>query len=164
MKTLLLLRHAKSSWKDEALDDHDRPLNRRGKRDAPRMGQLLRDEKLLPDLILCSSARRCRKTAEHVIQSSGYRGETRITSELYEADAEQLRQLLVRLPDEQHSVLLIAHNPGMEVLLESLVGVYTPLTTAALAQVELSMRHWRDLSDKTRGRLVNLWQPRELES
>ena len=91
MKTLLLLRHAKSSWKDGDLDDHDRPLNKRGKRDAPRMGQLLRDQDLLPELILTSSARRCRKTAEHVIQSSGYRGETRITGELYEAGAKQLR-------------------------------------------------------------------------
>ena len=164
MKTLLLLRHAKSSWKDDNLDDHDRPLNKRGKREAPRMGQLLKDENLLPDLIVCSSARRCRKTAEHVIQNSGYRGETRITSELYEAGAVPLRQILARMPDAQQSVLLIAHNPGMEELLESLIGVYTPLTTAALAQVELPIRHWRDLSDNTRGRLVNLWQPRELES
>ena len=164
MQTLLLLRHAKSSWKDDGLDDHDRPLNARGKRDAPRMGQLLRDEKLLPELILCSSARRCRKTAEHVIQSSGYRGETRITSELYEAGADQHRQILARLPDELGSVLMIAHNPGLEELLESLIGVYTPLTTAALARIELPLRRWHDLSGTTRGRLVNLWQPRELES
>src|SRR5215510_9473869 len=99
MKTLLLLRHAKSSWKDSDLDDHDRPLNQRGKRDAPRMGQLLKDEQLVPEFILCSSAKRCRKTAEHVIHESGYRGETRITGDLYEAGAEQLRPTLAALPD-----------------------------------------------------------------
>jgi phosphohistidine phosphatase len=164
MKTLLLLRHAKSSWKDGDLDDHDRPLNKRGKRDAPRMGRLLAEENLLPDLILCSSAKRCRKTAEHVIAASGYRGETRITGELYEAGAGNLIPFLATLADETTPVLLIAHNPGLEELLESLVGVYTPLTTAALAQIELSVRRWQDLDEKTRGRLIKIWQPRELES
>jgi phosphohistidine phosphatase len=164
MKTLLLLRHAKSSWKDEELDDHDRPLNSRGKRDAPRMGQLIRDENLLPDVILCSSAKRCRKTAEHVIEASGYRSEMRTTGELYEADGEKLRQALASLADNPATVLLIAHNPGLEELLEALIGEYTPLTTAALAKIELPIRHWHDLNEKTRGNLIHLWQPRELES
>ncbi|HEX5104326.1 MAG TPA: histidine phosphatase family protein [Pirellulaceae bacterium] len=164
MKTLLLLRHAKSSWKDGDLDDHDRPLNKRGKRDAPRMGRLLADERLLPDLILCSTAKRCRKTAEHVIAASGYRGDTRITGELYEADGANLRESLAGVSEQPASILLIAHNPGMEELLESLTGLYTPLTTAALAQVEMPIDHWRDLTDQTRGRLIRLWQPRELES
>ena len=164
MKTLLLLRHAKSSWKDGDLDDHDRPLNGRGKRDAPRMGRLLAEESLLPELILCSSAKRCRKTAEHVIAVSGYRGETRITGELYEAGAEKLREVLAGLTGEPTRVLLIAHNPGLEELLERWIEVYTPLTTAALAQIELPIRCWSDLDENTRGRLVNLWQPRELES
>ena len=163
MKTLLLLRHAKSSWKDSDIDDHDRPLNKRGKRDAPRMGQLLRDENLLPDLIVTSSAKRCRKTAEHVIQSSGYRGETRITGELYEADAQKLREFVSQLADESSRVLLIAHNPGMEEFLEALVGVYTSLSTAALAQVEVSIERWSDFSGETRGQLIRVWQPRELE-
>jgi phosphohistidine phosphatase len=164
MKTLLLLRHAKSSWKDGELDDHDRPLNKRGKRDAPRMGKLLAEESLLPDLILCSSAKRCRKTAEHVIAASGYRGETRITGELYDAGAAKLLEVISAATDDPDRVLLIAHNPGLEELLEALVGVYTPLTTAALAQIELPVRRWQELGEKTRGRLIKLWQPRELES
>jgi phosphohistidine phosphatase len=163
MKTLLLLRHAKSSWKDSDIDDHERPLNKRGKRDAPRMGRLLRDENLLPDLIVTSSARRCRKTAEHVIQSSGYRGETRITSGLYEATGEMLRTFLAGVAPETVRLLLIAHNPGLEELLEPLAGEYTPLTTAALAHLELPIEHWSDLTPETRGKLVHLWQPRELE-
>ena len=163
MKTLLLLRHAKSSWKDSDLEDHDRPLNTRGKREAPRMGQLLKEEQLLPDFILSSSAKRCRKTAEHVIHESGYRGETRITGDLYEAGAEQLRRVLAALGDEISRVLLIAHNPGLEELLEGLTGAYTPLTTAALARLDLPIEHWRDLSEDTRGVLVKNWQPRELD-
>jgi len=163
MKTLLLLRHAKSSWKDSDLDDHDRPLNKRGKNDAPKMGRLLREEEMLPDLVIASSAKRCRKTAEHVIHSSGYRGETRIHGELYEAGAEKLRQFLANLDDSIGCVLLIAHNPGMEEFLEPLAGAYTPLSTAALAHVELPIDSWRDLTADSRGALIKLWQPRELE-
>ena len=163
MKTLLLLRHAKSSWKDSDLGDHERPLNKRGKKDAPRMGTLLKDEGLLPDLILSSSAKRCRKTADHVIHTSGYRGETRITGELYEANAAKLRQALAGLDDSVSRVLLIAHNPGMEELLEPLAGAYTPLSTAALAQVELSIDRWGELTSETPGKLIQIWQPRELE-
>ena len=85
MKTLLLMRHAKSSWKDESRDDHDRPLNERGKKEAPRMGQLLLDQHLLPDLMLSSDAKRCRRTVEKVAAAAGYRGETVLTSELYAA-------------------------------------------------------------------------------
>lgn len=162
MKTLLLLRHAKSSWKDGDQHDHDRPLNKRGKRDAPRMGQLLRDEGLLPDLIVVSSARRARKTAEHVIQASSYRGETRITGDLYEAGADQLRQVVAALPDSCGTALLIGHNPGLEELLEGLTGAYTPLSTAALAKLELPIGAWPEILS-AKGTLQHTWQPGELE-
>jgi len=163
MKTLLLLRHAKSSWKDSDVDDHERPLNKRGKKDAPKIGRMVRDDDLLPDLIVSSSAKRCRKTADHVIEQSGYRGETRLSSELYEANGEKLRDFLSQLDDRISRVLLIAHNPGLEEFLEPLVGEYTPLSTAALAHVELSLDRWADLASDTRGNLIKVSQPRELE-
>jgi phosphohistidine phosphatase len=163
MKTLLLLRHAKASASDTDLGDHERPLAKRGKRDAPKMGRLLRDENLLPDLIVSSSAKRCRKTADHVIEQSGYRGETRITGDLYEANEQTLREFLGRLDDRVSRVLLVAHNPGMEQLLQSLIGSYSPLTTAALANLELPIESWRDLNGETHATLHNIWQPQELE-
>ena len=169
MKTLLLLRHAKSCWKDSDLDDHERPLNKRGKRDAPRMGRLIRAEQLLPDLIVASTAKRCRKTAEQVIQHSGYRGQTRFCGELYEANGEQLHDFLAGLDSAAGSertcncILLIAHNPGMEELLEALTGVYTPLTTAALAHVELPLDSWSEIVGRPDCVLRRVWQPRELE-
>jgi phosphohistidine phosphatase len=163
MKTLLLLRHAKSSWKDSDLEDHDRPLNKRGKRDAPRMGQLLAEENLLPDLILCSSAKRTRRTAELVAEASGYRGETRITGDLYEAWAERIASVIQCLPETAQRVLLIGHNPGLEELLESLTGGYRPLSTAALAWLECPVGDWREITKETRAELKQLWQPRELE-
>jgi phosphohistidine phosphatase len=163
MKTLLLLRHAKSSWKDSELDDHDRPLNKRGKRDAPRIGQLLKDENLLPDFIVASSARRARKTAEHVIQHSGYRGETRITGDLYNAGREQLLAFVSTLPDAASRILLIGHNPGLEELLESLTGQCVALTTAALAHLESSVDTWQQLRQAEPLQLIKVWQPRELD-
>jgi phosphohistidine phosphatase len=73
MKSLLVLRHAKSSWKDTDMVDHERPLNKRGKKDAPMVGKLLRQQHLIPELVLTSSARRARETAEAAVEASGYR-------------------------------------------------------------------------------------------
>ena len=163
MKTLLILRHAKSSWRDAGLADHDRPLNKRGLRDAPRMGRLLRQEDLLPDLIISSSAVRARKTAQMVIEAMGYDGELRLARELYAAEPEAYLDTLQSLPDGFERVMVIGHNPGLEELLELLTGDWQRLPTAALAQVELDLGTWQDLGDETQGRLANVWLPRELE-
>ena len=78
MKTLLIMRHAKSSWDESDMHDHDRPLNKRGKLNAPRMGRLLREQDLVPDLIITSSARRARDTAGAVADQSGYEGDVKV--------------------------------------------------------------------------------------
>ena len=163
MKTLLLLRHAKSSWKDDTLDDHDRPLNARGKEEAPRMGQLLLDEHLLPDIILSSDAKRCRRTLEKLCESALYRGETVLTNELYLAAPAAYLKLLSKSSDHISRALVCGHNPGLEELLETLVQRYEPLTTAALAHIQLpELDRWSDLDASTRGELVKIWQPMEL--
>jgi phosphohistidine phosphatase len=128
------------------------------------MGRLIRDEGLTPDLIIASSAKRCRKTAECIIHDSSYRGETRITAELYEADGQRLKAFVAGLDDKLNRVLLIAHNPGLEQLLEDLTGVYTPLTTCALAKIELPIDSWSKTLEATepRATVPNVWQPREL--
>jgi phosphohistidine phosphatase len=161
-RTLLLLRHAKSSWDDPKLDDHDRPLNKRGKSEAPRIGKLLVDEDLIPDLILSSSAKRARRTAEKVADECCYRGETLTTGELYMAGPTQFRHVLASAGGDHHRVLVVAHNPGIEEFFEELVRQYEPFTTAALAQIELSIERWDSLDHSSTGRLINMWQPREL--
>jgi phosphohistidine phosphatase len=163
MKTLLLLRHAKSSWKDSELDDHDRPLNKRGKRDAPRMGKLLVDENLVPDLIVSSSAKRTRRTAELVAETAAYRGETRILGDIYEANAARLLAAIQSLPDHLQRILLIAHNPGLEELLEAFTGTYRPLSTGALAWLDFPVNSWQEINRDLQADLKHLWQPRELE-
>ena len=116
MKTLLILRHAKSSWKNTGLADHDRPLTKRGKRDAPRMGRLLRDENLTPDLIVSSTAKRALDTAEAVAEASGYEGEVESRPEFYMAGPEAYLRALRALSDDYECVMVIGHNPGLEEL------------------------------------------------
>lgn len=162
MKSLLLLRHAKSSWKDPERPDHDRPLNQRGKRDAPRMGAFLAAQRLVPDLILTSTARRARKTAKHAARRCGYPQRPRRMASLYLADAGELIDVLQTVPGKVARVLLVGHNPGLEELIEQLTGSAERLSTGALAQIELPIATWSDLTPETRGTLIGLWRPREL--
>lgn len=162
MKTLLLLRHAKSSWKHPELADHDRPLNKRGKRTAPLMGEILQEQGLIPDLILCSSAVRAHSTAILVAKACNYLGEIRQTRELYLAEPQAYIEVLRQVTEKYAHVLVVGHNPGLESLLEALTGEAMAMPTAALACIELAVKRWRDLDMNTEGKLVNLWRPKNL--
>jgi phosphohistidine phosphatase len=159
MKTLLLLRHAKSSWADESLTDHQRPLNDRGKRDAPRVGELLIEHQLRPQVVLSSSAKRARKTAEKVIRATGLDVELRLADELYLAEPRAYVAQLQILPDDLRCVLIVGHNPGLEELCLELTGRHEQFPTAALAQIELTIDRWADTSLDQSGHLVGLWKP-----
>ena len=163
MKTLLILRHAKSSWGDPSLADHERPLNARGKRDAPRMGRLARDERLGPDLIISSDAVRARLTAEAMAEAIGYRRQILLDARLYHASpAEILAALRRAVQDDVSTVMIVGHNPGLEELMAQLTGDREPIPTAALAQIALPIQRWADLHPSTRGACVGLWRPKEL--
>jgi phosphohistidine phosphatase len=162
MKLLLILRHGKSSWKDPSLDDHERPLNKRGRRDAPRMGRLVQEEGLVPDLILSSTAVRARATAEAVAEASGYQGTLTLTRELYGAGPTAFLEALSRLDDHYDRVMVVGHNPGLEQLLRTLTHTEHALPTAALAKVEIDIEAWSELHRLRRGKLVQLWRPKEL--
>jgi len=162
MKTLLILRHAKSSWKDDALPDHERPLNKRGRQDAPRMGKLLRKHDVLPELILSSTAVRARATVELVVEESLFDGEIEYREDLYAFEPEPFLQALAGLSDHYQRVMVAGHNPALEELLEELTGEYLPLPTAALAQVSLAIEHWSEIESGGNGKLVDLWRPKEL--
>jgi phosphohistidine phosphatase len=162
MRTLLLLRHAKSDWSDPELADHDRPLNQRGKRNAERMGRLLKDEELLPDLILTSTATRARETVKRVVSASGYAGKVEKTQALYLADPAGYVATLREVEDEYSRVMVVGHNPGLEELAQRLTGTAIRLPTAALVQIAFPLKHWRDLDDQTEGQALGVWRPREL--
>jgi phosphohistidine phosphatase len=160
MKTLLILRHAKSSWNDSGMTDHDRPLNARGKEDAPRIGQLLRDQGLQPDLILSSTAKRARSTAKRVVAGGQLACSPQLLGELYLAPADTYIAVLRHQPAEYERILVIGHNPGLQELVLLLTGKALALPTAALVQIQFEISTWLDISDHGTGKLVAHWEPR----
>ena len=162
MKSILVLRHAKSSRKDPDLTDHDRPLNKRGKRDAPRMGRLMKKENLVPDVIISSTAIRARSTAEAVAKTSGYKGEIILDKSLYAAGPEAYLGVIHDLSDEYVRVLIIGHNPGLEELVEMLTGEIHLMPTCSLARVKLHVDKWSDVDNKIKGEVSEIWRPRDL--
>jgi len=164
MKTLLVLRHAKSSWNDPALDDHERPLNKRGRRDAPRMGELVREYRLIPDVIISSDAVRARMTAEAVAEAARYPGEILLDPRLYMANPAGILSVLRTVPETRaRTVMIVGHNPGLEELVAQLTGDQQDLPTATLAHIALPVGQWRDLRLSTHGTLLGLWRPKELK-
>jgi phosphohistidine phosphatase len=162
MKSLLLLRHAKSSWKDASLPDFDRPLKKRGRKAAPLVGKLMRERKLRPDLVFCSPARRTRDTLELVLEKAKLDAEPVFDKRLYAASASELLQVLAEVGEDVDEVLLVGHNPGLEDLLEILTGEAPAVPTATLSRVALDIESWRDAREGS-GRLEWIVHPGQLE-
>jgi phosphohistidine phosphatase len=152
-------RHAKSSWKHADLSDHDRPLNKRGKRDAPRLREHLKNEHLVPDAVISSTAIRARATAKAVAKASGYKREIIFNQSLYEAGPRAYFDVLHVLSDDYDRVLIVGHNPGLEELVEMLTGEIHIMPTCSLAHVKLNVGTWLDTDYETKGKLVDMWQP-----
>lgn len=159
MKTLYLLRHAESSRREPGLLDFDRPLDGRGREDAPLVGRLIRKRKLPVDLMISSPAARARQTAALVRESAGLTAELLFDERIYEADASRLLEVVTQVAESANALMLVGHNPGMEELLTLLTGERRGMPTAALACVALEAEKW----GKARaGRLEWLAGPNEL--
>ncbi len=160
MKTILLMRHAKSSWKDTSLADHERPLNKRGEKDAPQMGKILKEHHLVPQMIISSSAVRCSQTAEVVAENCNYKNEITYIPTLYLAESQTILDTLHDTPDEVDRILLIGHNPGLEGLVQILSGRVESMPTGAIAVIQIPIRNWQALNMDIEGKLIDLWRPR----
>ena len=145
MKTLYLLRHAKSSWNDSSLRDFDRPLNDRGRESAERIGKRLASEKLNAPLLICSPALRARETAEIVLKSSKLRAEERFDERIYEASLRDLTQVISDIPDDWEVTILIGHNPGFEEFLAFLTCEARRMPTCALAKIRIDVASWGEV-------------------
>lgn len=163
MKTLLILRHAKSSWDDPGLRDHDRPLNPRGVRDAPRMGRLMVEEDLVPERIISSTAVRAQSTAELAANAMPDAPEIETTRELYLASPHTYLEALADYAGDAETVMVVGHNPGITALVTVLTGELEEMPTAALAAVELEIEEWRDIERAPGGHMIGFWRPKELD-
>jgi phosphohistidine phosphatase len=161
MRTLLVLRHAKSSWAESGQSDHLRPLNGRGERDAPRVGDVLRERRWVPEVIVSSDAVRAKMTAEAAARTAGYAGTIRFDHGLYLAGPGDIIELLHGVEDTARSVMIVGHNPGLEELVSQLTGEPASLATATLVRIVLPIDRWRDLDQHTAGSLADSWQPND---
>ena len=158
MKTLLIMRHAKSDYPPGISDDFDRPLNKRGRADLPRIARLLAAYGPHPEVVLASAARRAHQTATGLVASLGLPASVlHLDDVLYLAAPSTLAQAAAGLPDSAQTGLIIAHNPGLEEWIRELTGAHIHLPTAGLAAVELGIHSWQEIS---RGRLLYFVVPR----
>ncbi len=162
MKSLLLMRHAKSSWKDETLEDYERPLKKRGRKDAKRIAKVIKKNDLVPDLILSSSATRARETVEIVVDTLDYNKRIVFSDELYMGEPHDFIDALINLNNDYRNVMIVAHNPGLEAFLQIIDGDIESLPTAGLGHLVLVIDDWKDISLETMGDLVSFWKPKEL--
>jgi phosphohistidine phosphatase len=157
LKTLHLLRHAKSDWSDGTLPDHDRPLNKRGRRARKLIAAHVDGWPV--DLVVCSTAVRARATAEAVVDALGC--ECRFEPAIYRNGLGDLVSVVRELPSPAEVVLLTGHNPGIEELTEFICGDSPAYVTAALGTIELDVASWADV-DRDTGRLTALVTPADL--
>lgn len=156
MKTLLLARHAKSDWGVHGLSDHERPLNKRGRRDAPAMGHRLADEGVEVERIVSSTAVRAHTTAGAYASVFGI--PVIEEAALYAASARTILAVAAALPAEVEAAMLVGHNPGMHDAVAELTGTYVEFPTCAVAECAVDIGSWDELIEGS-GRMLRLRTP-----
>lgn len=156
MKILTLVRHAKSSWDDSGLSDRERPLNRRGERDAPVMGQRIAEHDIRPSLIITSPAVRARTTAKILAREIGYPIEfLQREDSLYLASLDDLLGAVVTQESDFNSLMVVGHNPGLTEFANYLIpGLTNNLQTAGVVSVKVDIEDWNLYSQPTAELLV----------
>jgi len=151
MKTIILVRHAKSSWKDPGLDDFDRPLNKRGKKNAPLMGEKLKERQITPDLVLSSPAKRARKTATAIAKAIGYPKKKIIFDDnMYHASAGYLFEIIRNLDDKHETIMLFGHNPDFNDLADMLLkkNPVHNIVTTGLYCIKFNVDQWQNVREE----------------
>lgn len=157
MKTLYLVRHAKSSWDDPGISDIDRPLNDRGKKDAPRMGKRLKEKAVIPDLMLSSPSRRTLSTCRRFAEILGYDPDSIKTERrLYHADEDEILSVIRDVKDKYNVLMVFGHNPGLTDfvnLLSEEDNIINNLPTCGVVCFTFKVEHWQ-MTDYGKGQFV----------
>jgi phosphohistidine phosphatase len=162
MKVVYLVRHAKSSWEEADLDDINRPLNGRGKKDAPEMGQRLRKQGIKPDLMISSPAKRAFTTARKIAEEIQYSEESIMTEDgFYHGDSNSMLSRIKIIPDEVNRVMLFGHNPTLTEFANALCGISIyNIPTCGIVAIELEINSWK-MADNRKGKLVFFDYPKK---
>ncbi len=165
MKNLFVVRHAKSSWDNEDLSDFERPLNDRGKRDAPEMGRRLKERGVKPNLLYSSPAKRALSTAKRIAEVLGYpKGDITTDRRLYHAGDDTIFKVLGELKDKHDTVVIFGHNPGLTDFVNALMNerAYVDnVPTAGVVHFTLPITHWKDIAPGT-GSLILFDYPKNI--
>lgn len=163
-KQLLIMRHAKSSWKETGKTDFERCLNKRGRRVAPLMGQHAAEQGVQPDKIISSSAARAQETTELFAEGCGIdSADIQYVKYLYHAPAEEYLDALERYDGENvNTLMFVGHNPGLESLIYQLGKCHETVPTATLAHFDLGSDSWLSIRKPFKAKLVSVWRPKEI--
>jgi phosphohistidine phosphatase len=161
MKTLLIMRHAKSNWNDPDCSDFERPLSRYGLKSAPFMGNIIYKNSIQPNLIISSPAKRAKQTAILVKEVAEVKAQIEFEERIYEASPATLLNVISNVQVKHESVLLIGHNPGIEAFVRILTGETQLMPTASIAKINLNIENWSEITANC-GRLEILIRPEDL--
>ncbi len=162
MKTLLLLRHAKTSWDDATVSDDLRPLSESGKQNVYRMGKFLKNTKLIPNLIISSCAKRAKDTSTLLAESSGYNKNIDVSESLYETTAQEYIHVISEISNKINMVLLVGHNPILENLIELITNELIIMETCSLVQIVLPISTWIEIKTNPKCQLIKRIRIKEL--
>jgi phosphohistidine phosphatase len=161
-KILYLVRHAKSSWKNPELNDSERPLNKRGKHDAPLVGKLLKQKNEIPELLISSTAKRALKTAEYFAEEFHINKKIIREESLYMAGINDFISIIENIEDSVNSVMLFGHNPGISDFANYVTGSdIENMSTAGTARIDFNINSWKHCR-KTKGELRFFISPKKL--
>lgn len=160
MKKLFLIRHAKSDWSNSSLDDFDRPLNKRGKKNAPFMGEVLHNKAIQADMIISSPAYRARETSVAISKEVNYSKDIIYNEYLYEASLKTVLDVVTYIEDENDTVFLVGHNPSLNMLAFYLVDFNDNIPTCGILEIEFDCESWRE-AKKRNAKLISFEYPKK---
>jgi phosphohistidine phosphatase len=164
-KVLLILRHAKSSWKNKKLDDHDRPLNRRGRREAIEMGEYLKKTNMIPNAIVTSSATRAIETTTLVCRNCSYNKLVEVNFEFHRGGTSAYIHAISIAPNDKNILLIVGHNPDLEDLIKVITNRTIKLPTCTLIQINMNIKNWKSTAiyGSFKSEIVNIWRPKRID-